>query len=211
MIDVQQLVEKFIDKAVYSLINEKIGGIPLREIDERAIEGLLAKSGLDRSKRIEGWLRSYGVFQGVKAPARVMIADKVVEFADQISDEPKSYSDPIILQEFDRLHKLVKSITLDREVISLCSKALWACYPYCVPIYDSFACRALWVIGRLLDIHVQNNGNRNPYPQFHAVWCRLYEQCLPYIQDEKLRGYPYKVRVFDKIIWLIGQPTFEMP
>ena len=37
-----------------------------------------------------------------------------------------------------------------RSLTSLTSKALWCCYPDAIPIFDSYARRALWVLSRLM-------------------------------------------------------------
>jgi nucleoside-specific outer membrane channel protein Tsx len=48
--------------------------------------------------------------------------------------------------------------------------------------------------------------NDIPYTRFVKVWLNLYHRVT--IDDNRLDGYPFKVRVFDKILWIIGQPDY---
>ena len=41
------------------------------------------------------------------------------------------------------------------------------------------------------------------------MWLQLYQRIEPAIDQSDLRGYPYKVRVLDGLLWYLGQPTFD--
>jgi hypothetical protein len=122
-----------------------------------------------------------------------------------------------------------------RDVTSLTSKLLWLCYPKSVPIFDGHAKRALHVISKLDLTYAKNgiiSGCLNPRPSlptatavchtfappagcnkykiFSEIWFEVYDS--PPVSTA-LAGFnpalcPYKVRVFDKILWLIGQPQY---
>ena len=91
-----------------------------------------------------------------------------------------------------------------RSLTSLTSKALWCCYPDAIPIFDSYAQRALWVMSRLMGFDPPEDDE--PYARFLSTWLKLYRGLV--INDDRLGGYPYKVRVFDRILWIIGQPDY---
>jgi hypothetical protein len=75
-------------------------------------------------------------------------------------------------------------------------------------MYDGFAQNSLWIISRLAGKCPRSpNGHR--YHLFADVWMQLYEEALPEIERIDLRGYPYQVRVFDKILWIVGEPNYN--
>jgi hypothetical protein len=42
------------------------------------------------------------------------------------------------------------------------------------------------------------------YSGYVGLWQRLYKLAEPTIDAANRDGYPYKARIFDKILWLIG-------
>jgi len=48
------------------------------------------------------------------------------------------------------------------------------------------------------------------YERFVEVWFVVYERIGPAINASGLKDYPYKVRVLDKLLWHLGQPSFDM-
>ena len=118
-----------------------------------------------------------------------------------------------VLAKFDALHtscrKGVRRTTKDKErdLTSLTSKALWCCYPNAVPIYDAFAQNALYVLSRLAGITPEASGHR--YTRFSDVWFTIYSHVKPVIDQADLRGYSYKVRVFDRMLWILRTPNYS--
>jgi hypothetical protein len=48
-----------------------------------------------------------------------------------------------------------------------------------------------------------------PYHRFVSLWLNLYRRAERTIGDRnRIGGYPYKVRVFDIILWIIGEPDY---
>lgn len=96
----------------------------------------------------------------------------------------------------------------NRDFTSLASKALWLCYPDSVPIFDMFAQRTLWVISKLeKDIHPLPD-IETEYKKFVHIWKALYDRYASTINGIDIGAYPYRVRIFDKILWLIGEPRY---
>jgi len=98
-----------------------------------------------------------------------------------------------------------------REFTSLTSKALWLCCPDKVPMFDSHAGRALWVLTKIESGIVAPPGGASDYHQFVFVWTQFYEKYRDAISNSDIRGYPYRVRVFDRILWMIGKDQYTIP
>jgi hypothetical protein len=96
-----------------------------------------------------------------------------------------------------------------REVTSLTSKALWCCYPHDIPILDDYAERALQVISRILRLAPATEKPR--YSAFVDVWFQVYDEIKLVIDKPELNKYKYKVRVLDKLLWYLGQHSFDKP
>jgi hypothetical protein len=117
-----------------------------------------------------------------------------------------------ITENFNDLHKRCTSgvrrnkDATARNLTSLTSKALWCCYPEEIPIFDSYAQRALWTLSRLMGI--PQPADAGAYSRFVSVWLPLYRCIERTLDDARLSNYPYKVRVFDRILWIIGQPGY---
>jgi len=94
-----------------------------------------------------------------------------------------------------------------RDFTVLASKALWLCYPYQVAICDSYAKRALYVVSKLEE-GIAPITEGSDYHQFVQVWENLYTKHHDTIESLDMGAYPYRVRVFDRILWLIGQPYY---
>jgi len=196
------MVERFLNEAVWQCKND--GG----KEDEAVIGALNNRnqSAAVRHNEVLKWLRYYGVLQGLNTANRDAVANIIVEFADTRGATEDPLSEVEIIGEFDNLHNRCKSIVA-RRLTSLTSKALWCCYPHSIPLFDSYARRSLWVISRLMGLdRPAGNDDDIPYTRFVSVWLNLYRGVS--IDDDRLGGYPYKVRVFDRILWIIGQPDY---
>ena len=94
-----------------------------------------------------------------------------------------------------------------RAFTSLTSKALWLCYPDKIPMFDSYARCALWVLAKL-EIGIAAPPSEDDYYQFVSVWLQFYTRYLDAISSLDTDGYPYRVRVFDNILWMIGKDQY---
>lgn len=77
-------------------------------------------------------------------------------------------------------------------------------------MFDSYAQRALWVLAKL-EIGIAAPTNGADYYQFVSVWAQFYERYLDTINGLDTNGYPYRVRVFDRILWMIGKDQYTFP
>ena len=205
MLNLNEMVDHFLEEAV-RLCRENL------QEDEPVIRALndATTSAELRRKEVLKWLNSYKVLQGLKKEEEVGVASAILEFADACDPAVSPKSDVEIAKLFNDLQTRCSSRVhpnknqKPRDVTSLTSKALWCCYPDAIPFLDNYAECALVVISRFMGLVWR--GNLPHYDRFVAVWLDVYRRVESTIEDRRLDGYPYKVRVFDKILWIIGQP-----
>jgi len=185
--------------------------------DVKALDALSREDDPNRRDTIRDWLQSYRVFRvpGI-ATQRDKIADAVLRWADS-RDRERDLGGPDALYAAHK--ELMKSVcdayvhdsqNKRREFTSLTSKALWLCYPGQVPMFDSYAQRALWVLAKL-EIGIAAPPSGADYYQFVSVWTEFYERYLDTISGLDTNGYPYRVRVFDRILCMIGKDEYTFP
>ena len=101
----------------------------------------------------------------------------------------------------------------DGRFVSMASKLLWLKRPQTVPIYDKYARLGLSVLGKLapeaVDGDLADDGDLEDYAEFLARWTRLYAKAGPYLQAIE-NDYPYRVRLFDKVLWLVGNGAYTL-
>jgi len=178
----------------------------------------IAEKGMERrerEKQVLTFLRYYKVVRFFPPENSWEIARRIVEFADAPRPDGLSRNKSQILSEYERLRERLqpaapvsKSGKL-RKITSLTSKALWCCYPEDVPIFDDYAQRALQIIGRLCRIAPE--AKQSEFGSFVDVWLQLYELIEPVIDQADLKGFPYKIRVLDGLLWYLGKPSFDSP
>ena len=167
-------------------------------------------------------LRELAIFQRKSDTYRHEMVRVLLEFADHHGANPMIRSFGTLIQKFDALYGKYQEVVPRRNVgkqsegpgdpISLTSKALWCCFPRIVPLYDRYSQNAIFIISRS-DQHspedgVINNRISHRYTAFADLWLQIYEQAKPVIDNADLRGYRYKVRVFDRILWFIGREDY---
>lgn len=92
---------------------------------------------------------------------------------------------------------------------SLASKVLCLRYPYDTPMFDGNAHRAPWV----LQLSEQSHFSPAEYYNLRPVH-RGAEPVLwlpPRCDRVDISDYPYRVRIFDTILWMLGAPTYTLP
>ena len=208
MIDLNQMVERFLGEAVRQCVEES----PDDDAVIRALNNRNESAEIRRTAVLK-WLRSYSVLRRLNNDEARTIGDGILEFADARGALVRPLSEAEIIEKFTDLHEKYRLLVrpkkdqTPRDLVSLTSKALWCCYPDAIPIYDSNARCALGVLSRLMGL--DRPADAMPYTRFLSVWFNLYDHVT--IDDDRLGGYPYKVKVFDRILWIIGQPDYGQP
>jgi hypothetical protein len=209
MIDQNQMVERFLDEAVRQC---KVD----RPDDENAIRALNDRNESAEVRRgaVVKWLRSYSVLRSLTEDDVSNAVSGILEFADARDPSISPTSELAIIEKFNDLHNRCISSRVrpkkdgtPRSLPSLTSKTLWCCYPDAIRIFDSYAQRALWVVSRLMNSdRPAGTDDDRPYDRFLSVWLNLYHGVT--IDDDRLGGYPYKIKVFDRILWIIGERDY---
>jgi len=209
MLSLREFTDEFIQTKLQSF-----------EGDDRTDEAVIQAIGkqnmdhTDREDHILRWLNKYRVLLFFPPEKSREIAGQIIEFADERSQAPLNQNKDLILKEYERLRGRISRVAplspksgKPREIISLTSKALWCCYPHEIPIFDAYAERALQVISRLS--RMMPSQSQPEYACFIDVWFQVYQEVKPVIDQSNLNGYPYKIRVLDRLLWHLGQPSFE--
>lgn len=182
------------------------------EHDQKGIDAVANKQLPIPTRRddLRGWLQSYAVFQGLTRPQRDQIADAVLAWADA-RDPRRDLTTPEALADAHKelMRKVQRAYNKKRDFTSLASKALWLCYPDSVPIFDGWTRNALHVISKLENGITPISEKTPEYEQFVHVWNQLYSKYKETIENLDVGTYPYRVRVFDRILWLIGRPSYQ--
>lgn len=207
MIDLIQIAEQFLDEAVRHCRIDA-------EIDKQAIAAL-KDQGQDyavRVRTITGWMHYYRVLRGLNGSDASAVAGAILQFADAKRPIPTQGRDSL-LARFDELYRMCNSAVRPkkdnspRSLVSLASKGLWCCYPDVVPLFDANAERALWSITRLLRSK-RPADQVSQYEKFVSIWLDVFQEVQHVIDPTRLAGYPFKIRVFDRILWIIGEPAY---
>jgi hypothetical protein len=203
MIDLHAVARTYLQPAI-SLSRRE------HQVDAPAIQAVHDKAETSRKDALGKWLQTYGVFQGLLSADRVGLASAVLNFADENEcDLELSLPYDELIQKFDALHQKCRSV-VQRDFTSFTSKALWCCYPNAVPLYDNFTQHSVWMISRLAGFSPKTEHKpMHRYGPFADVWLAMYNQVLPIIDQMDPQVYPYRVRVFDKILYLIGEPNYN--
>jgi hypothetical protein len=168
----------------------------------------------ERERQLLAWLHSYKVLLFFPPDNSIQVARQILDFADNERTATRVLDRDSISVAYQTLYARLSAVVHPspisgnpRNVVSLTSKALWCCYPSDVPIFDDHAARALQVISRLLGIKAVKS---DKYECFLEVWFQVYGRIDAAIDASGLKDYPYKVRVLDRLLWHLGQPSFDM-
>ena len=181
--------------------------------DEKGIRAIRDKSLATRQTDLREWLRSYSVFQGLTTIQRDQITKAVLTWADARNPSRDLATVEALAEAHKELGRICQACIMDRpnakerDFTSLASKALWLCYPERVPLYDRYAKNALHAIAKLEEGINLIAEPKSEYEQFVHVWKQLYDRYSGIIESQEVDSYPYRVRVFDVVLWLIGQPS----
>ena len=165
----------------------------------------------DRTAIVRKWLESYNVFQSFTVPERNRVTRAILRFADAQPKRLAMKPDSIIDAHTALVAVCQKAYGKKRDFTSLASKALWLRYPKVVPLYDRMAQNSLFLISKIepdlpaFDGRFQG-GER--YAPFVKIWCTLYKRYSEELEGFATPEYPYAVRILDRILWLLGEPTY---
>lgn len=204
MLDFDRLIRRFGPEAVAISLQEA-------EKDERALTAVRDRNLEDRMEAIRAWLDFYKVLQGFDRANRDAVATAALNWVDsQPPDSTLEAAEDVVRAHMD-LGSLCSAVCAKpRSCISLASKVLWLRYPDDVRVYDRLAQDALWVLSKLECGLLSPPRNSTKYAAFVFVWRSLYERYEQSIAAIDDRGYPYRVRIFDRILWLIGEPVYGL-
>ena len=210
MLDLKKFAEDFIQKKLQLFDDDN------RE-DESVIKAINDRetANSDRERGVRRWLNVYKALLFFPPDNSMKIAGEIIKFAHERQRTTLHQNKDRIISEYvclrERIRQFAPSLKSGnpKEVTSLTSKALWCCYPYDVPIFDSYAVDALRVISRLSRIAPEPN--QSEYACFVDVWSQVYSEIVSVIEEADLNGYPYKVRVLDRLLWDLGQPSYYTP
>ncbi len=202
MISLEAVIRQFGLQALHLQLKEA-------EADTVALLILHNIDAPNRGEALRNWFQTYQVYQGIVGQQRVAIASAVLQWADH-RDPRRNLTtvDALVAAHAELMEVCTEANGAQRDFTSLASKALWLCYPDSVPIFDSFTQRALWVTSKLEgDIAPLPEGEPQ-YRKFVHIWKALYHRYETTLNEIDMGTYPFRVRIFDKILWLIGEPRY---
>lgn len=182
--------------------------------DRNVVEAIKNRSTPARERKLRQWLESYSVLMGFDSKHRDAACETILRFADSRDSSCTHLSKaeiPIAFRQLEEQLSRVAPVSRDgkpRSVISLCSKALWCCFPDSVPIYDRNAVVSLTVLARLLNTRISEHIDE--YEQFVDVWLQIYDRMEPLLQnDQAMEQHGYRTRVLDRFLWYLGDPKLR--
>jgi hypothetical protein len=207
--DLIEFVEKFVAKLPQHLLPKEA------DLDQKVVLAISSKemeSGARVDQLVE-WLRYYKVLMYFSREKAENIAKAILAYADAQPAGSRIQGKDGIRSKYKELEQRLLPFARQTKsgltigITSLTSKALWCCYPQEVPIFDSHALSALRVLSRMY--RVTPESGQNDYEVFVGVWFSLYEKIKPFLDQADLSCYNYQVRVFDRMLWHLGQPNFD--
>jgi hypothetical protein len=213
------LIAEFIDR-----LPEHLGQQGGRDREVVAALSATGARSANREAQVREWLSGYSVLQGFTSDYRDKVAIQIVKFADRRVIGKRLESREAIVEEFAKLFTCLQDVApvsksgKKRIVTSLASKALWCCYPQDVPLFDAYVVNALRVLSRIYGMRTSARSNEttgsievSEYAAFVGMWLNLYEVVKDVLDQADLSSYPFKVRIFDRFLWDLGQPSFDSP
>lgn len=171
---------------------------------------------------VTSWMVNYGLFQGLNGKQRVAIVNSInANLAGLHKTNPILISDDHIIDRFRILYTELY-LTVNRSWLSATSKLLWCVYPDDVAIYDSFVERTIivmqWLDADLSKLprlgNVPNLKSSDDIPNMVSYYNNyqnmikvLFNKSKPafnQLRNEYNELYPHDIRIFDKILWIIG-------
>ena len=184
---------------------------PARPIDdERMIDAVRDPNRQDRVVLVLRWLAKYKLLRLRGPDVKENVAQAALACLDGL---PRTFHGHSIIEYALQLERACavrlprKKNGEERSEPSLASKLLWCKYPTLVPIYDSHAVRAILVLSKLMEVPRPVVGD-SEYARFVDAWNAIYDQVETLITQANDGRYPHKVRLFDKLLWILGEREY---
>lgn len=162
------------------------------------------------------WMRNYGLFQGIEKEKRIAMVQEFIQFVND--------RDPIQVlnmeADFNTLHTKLYYASGNRKCLSATSKLLWCMYPNDIVIYDAFVARALLILQCLdkdlasmarFEIPPQKSDDSTRMTNYYISYSNLvttlfnkHKHVLTELRTSYPNDYPYDLRIFDKLLWMMG-------
>jgi hypothetical protein len=179
--------------------------------DNLAIAAIMDRSADDRVIKLRKWLEYYKPFQGLTNDQRDSISQGIIAWIDSREKNSRLGDLHSLLSAHTSLvDTCVNSFGRKRNFTSLASKALWLRYPYDVPLYDRYAQQALCVVAKITPELPRVRESADSYEAFALVWRAFYDRHVSDIVAIPHKGYPYSVRIFDRILWMLSAPKYTV-
>jgi hypothetical protein len=176
-------------------------------LDRKALAAVRDRSSEERAAAVQSWLGQYKVFMGFDTSQRKAISEAVIRWADARQTARLEGLAELVEAHTELAGRCRAAFGRERDFTSLASKALWLRYPDGVPLYDRLASQALTVVSRMVGEEPPAKGTPEYY-QFAYTWQRIYERYRDAVEGIDARGYPYRVRIFDQVLWTLGEPGY---
>lgn len=191
--------------------------------DQPMIEMLEHNNNLD-SDVVIGWMREYGLFQGIENGIRNQISAQFLQFVAAHQRYPNGPNEQQIRELFTQIYTLLFRIK-NRSWMSATSKLLWCLYPDHGVMYDSFVHTALTTLQCLIDnlqdferISVAPTPNNDGdiahatehYMNYFGMVQKIKadnQNLLNELRQQHNEQYPYGIRILDKLLWMMGNPN----
>jgi len=162
------------------------------------------------------FMQSYGLFQGITNDKRSAMAIEFMQFV--IDRKPTEALN--IEKDFNTLHTKLYYASGNRKCLSATSKLLWCMYPHDIVIYDAFVARSILILQCLdkdlasLDRFVtppNKSDDSTPMTDYYISYSNLvmtlfnkHKDILAELRTTHAADYLYDIRIFDKLLWMMG-------
>ncbi len=135
------------------------------------------------------------------------ISETVIRWADERQTARLESLDESVEAHRMLADRCRQAFGAERDFTSLASKALWLRYPEDVPLYDSLAERTLSVVSKMVEEKPPAK-DKSDYYKFAYTWRLIDERYREAIEGMDMGEYKYRVRIFDKVLWILGEPGY---
>lgn len=188
----------------------------LEIVSDIEIVNKIESNTLDK-KIVKSWMRDYGLLRGISSQNIESIVNTYLNTYKIIKD-----GNCDLKENYRHLYNAFYKST-PRGWLSATSKLLWCIFPNDVVIYDSFVERTIIILQKLENdlLDIKNLGSKpnskneeemiNYYFRYYTLINKLYIKYLSIIEagsnsyKKKYNiEYPYKIRIIDKLLWMLG-------